>query len=56
MERILVAVAAKYLCGRSVVQRVLVAAAAKVANFMYDYLVINRCWLVWLQGTYVSIW
>ena len=39
IERVLVAVVAKYVCGKSVVQGVLLAVVAKVANFICDYLV-----------------
>ena len=45
-----VAVAPKYVCGKLVVQRVLFALFAKVANLICDYLVINRCSLRRLQG------
>ena len=66
IEKVLIAVVAKYACGKLVVQRFLVAVVAKVANEICDYLVINRCWLrgykaskVRLQGfqdTYVNFW
>ena len=38
IKRVLVAVVAKYVCGKLVVQRVLVAVIAKVANLIRDYL------------------
>ena len=51
IERSLVAVVAKYVCGKSVVQRVLVAVVSKVVNLICDYLVRNRC----CKGCKVSI-
>ena len=66
IERVLIAVVAKYVCRKLVLQRFLVAVVAKVANEISDNLVINRCWLrgckgseVRLQGLqdkYVNVW
>ena len=42
IEGSLVAVVAKYVCGKSVVQRVLVAVVSKGVNLTCDYLVRNR--------------
>ena len=50
---VLLPVVAKYTCGLLVLQRVFVAVVAKVANLIRDYLVINRRWLRWLQGSKV---
>ena len=46
----LVVEVAKYVCGKLVVQRVLFALFAKVANLVCDYLGIKICSLRWLQG------
>ena len=63
IERVLVA---KYVCGKSVLQGVLLAVVAKVANLISDYLVIvlgrSGCkfgdrkgsWLQLFQGMYVG--
>ena len=66
IERVLIAMVAKYVCGKLVVQRLLVAVVAKVINEISDYLVINRCWLrsckaskvrlQRLQDKYVKFW
>ena len=56
---VLLAVVAKYIRGKLVLQKVFVAVVAKDANYICDYLTINRCWLRWLQGLqgkYLSIW
>ena len=44
IERLLVAEAAKYVCGNLDVQMVLVAVVAKIAHKICDYLEIKRCW------------
>ena len=48
IERVLVA---KYVFGNLFVQSVVFSVVTKVANLIrdYRYLVINRCWLRWLQ-------
>ena len=45
---------AKYVCVKLVVQRVLIAVVAKVANLICDYLIVIS-WLRWLQSKYVNI-
>ena len=59
IERVLIASVEKYVCGKLVVQRCLVAVVAKVANEICDYSVINRPWWRWLQelqGKLLDIW
>ena len=46
IERLLVALVAKYVCKKTVAERVFVAVVANVAYLFCDYLVIS--WLWWL--------
>ena len=46
MERVLIAVDAKNVCRKFVVQRVFVAVVAKVANLIRDYLLSDKKTLV----------
>ena len=55
IERVLIAVVAKYVCGKLVVQWLLVAVVATVTNEISDYSVINRCWLRVCKGSRVRL-